>query len=237
MLVRHITILASALLLGSQVSAHAELFNTIGVGGDTSRTISSGTSAESFVATSTGLGDLELELSKTNVASTGSVVITIRADTGTDRPAASVFDSVATISETLIPTTESLFDVYNIALTNPLTIGTRYFLEVTTTGSNSASIYTTPDAPTAGTASTSLVAGATDYSYSGGAGITSTLLMACVSADSSCLSFNGGVAYDTINEAPEPASMAILGTGLISLGWSRRRAKAKHVALHQASLT
>lgn len=216
---------ALAMFLGLCASAHAGIIvNTIGVGGDTLKPLAGGASAESFIATSTGLGDIELALSKTSAASTGSVVITIRADTGSNKPSSTVLDTIATVLEQNIPTgSESLFDFYNISLANPLTIGSRYFINVTYTGINSADVYTTAIAPSVGTASTVLAAGNTDYSYAGGAGTTSSLMMICISTDGSCAAANGAI-YSSVNTAaPEPASVAIVGAGLTGLGWVRRR--------------
>jgi hypothetical protein len=220
----------SGLLLsaGLCTSAHATsiLESTLGGASDSPKSLASLIGAESFVASGSGIGDIELALSRIGAAN-GSIVITIMTDNGTDKPG-SLLDTVATLSENLIGTSEGIYDFYNLPIDN-LTSGSRYWLEVAKSGSAAitTSAYTTTLAPVVGTASTTVAAGNTNYYAGSGGGKTTPLMVACISTDNACDAGEQTIAYSVNEAVPEPASMAILGTGLVSLGWSRRRAKSQ----------
>ena len=218
----------SALLLvaglGTSARASAILFSTLGNPGDTAKLVPSTGVAESFVAASSGIGDLELALSAP-AGATGSIVITIMSDAN-NRPKA-VLDTIATLSETQVGAVEGFYDFYNLSVNN-LTAGSRYWIDVAKGSSAQTSVYTTNSQPNPGTDSNAVTSGATNYWSGVRTGTSSPLQTMCVSTDNSCdvtytptaLSINEAIA------APEPTALAMLGTGLIGLGWLRRGGKA-----------
>jgi PEP-CTERM motif len=204
-----------ALLMAFGASAHASIIaNTLdGSTIDTPQSVSSKAKAESFLATTTGIGDIEVDLQKTG--GTGSIVITLN-NNNISVPG-SVVATIATITATSIPSSETLYDFYNLPI-GGLTIGTTYWIEISHTGS-SANAETFTD-----TTATPTGSGLTYWSGSGAA--TSLAFMTvCVSSDNACDgdSPTGSFAFNESISAPEPASLAIVGAGTAGLGWVRRR--------------
>jgi hypothetical protein len=218
-----------ALAAGLATSAHASaiLTNTLGNAGEVAKSLSSSYAAESFVASGTSISNVELAMSSLGTGN-GSVVITIMND-ASDKPGTTTVATVGSILDSLIGTAEGLYGFYNLPINN-LVSGTRYWVEVSHTGTVAASVYTSTLAPTVGTASTSVLAGATNYNAGIGSSKISPLESMCISTDNSCDATYTPLAYSfnaAATSTPEPTTMAILGTGLVGLGWSRRRAKAK----------
>jgi hypothetical protein len=213
---------AVAVLLGSTAMAHASpILDSIVASGETAKALGLRGAAESFVADSTGIGDVELQLQRTGT-STGSIVITLNAN-GTNAPGA-VLNTIATITASTIPTTETLYDFYNLGITG-LTAGTTYWIEVAkgSTGTASVNTFTNTATPAYGSANATYWAGS-------GSATTVPVLSTCVSDTNLCDVLHTPTVNYAFNQAtptPEPTTMAILGTGLVGLGWSRRRAMAK----------
>jgi hypothetical protein len=194
---------------------------------DQAVSISTYAAGELFTANSTMLRDVEVELSTTGTTS-GSIVVTIR--NFVSNKLGTVVDTIATLSETVIPKTETLFDFYNISLATHLTIGNAYYISVGKAPGSAAistSIYTTAALPSTGTLGTSAGTGNngsfTDYAIGPTAGITTKFMAVCVSDDLACRNAMPATLAYSFNEVPEPATVGILGAGLAGLGYLRRR--------------
>jgi PEP-CTERM motif len=223
MLVRR---LLSGLFLSAGIAATAHaapILSTMGNVGDLTKSLST-VAAESFVlASGTGISEIEIALGRASAAN-GSIIITINSDNGSNKPG-SVLDTVATLSESLIGTTEGFYNFFNLPI-NDLTAGVRYWVQVAKVGTVSTSVYTTTAAPSpngAASASATIAAGNTNYYPGLGPSKTSILEVMCLSADNSCAStFAATLSFDQ-TPTPEPASLAIVGVGLAGIGWIRRR--------------
>jgi hypothetical protein len=208
-----------ALLLAFGASAHASVMsNTLdSISGDTAKSLTSRAAAGSFTADGTGsLGNLEIDLARTTLTPTGSIVITLNANAG--GVPGSVLHPIATIAATNLPTAETLYDFTNLSITG-LTSGSTYWIDVTKSGTaTTAEAFTTLATPATGTGQI--------YWPGTSATLTTTFLTYCVSSDNACDASFPASANFTFNEstpAPEPASVAIVGAGLAGLGWVRRR--------------
>ena len=188
------------------------------------KSVSTTVAAESFIASGTGISEVELALSAPS-GSTGSILITLMNDSS-NKPLGSLVATIATLSETNIGSSEGLYDFYNLPINN-LVSGNRYWIEIAKSGSSATNIYTTINAPSPGSASSAFVLGGTNYFAGSGASKTSPLEAMCISTDNACQAANPQIAFsvDMATAMPEPATIAILGTGLLGLGWSRRRTR------------
>jgi PEP-CTERM motif len=233
------TIAASMLFAGLCSAASAGvLVDTIGVGGDTLHSISSRAVAQSFVATGTGIGDVEIALGLTGSA-TGSILLTLSTDS-LNAPG-TVIDTVSSLAETNIPSNaETLFDFNNLPIDN-LTAGSKYWLSVTKAGTIATDVYITTQAPAVGNPGKLGNPGDTDYWKGVSTGLISPFLVICISDDNSCgaahaAAFTFGVAPApppaptttlSSSDVPEPATLTIMGIGMAGLGLIRRRRGAQ----------
>lgn len=210
------SICSFALLLGFGAAAQASIIaDTLdGNSGDSAKSLATKAAGESFIATTTSISEVEIDLARTST--TGSVVITLDSN-GSNAPG-SVLDTIATITASSLPTTETLLDFYNLSVAG-LTIGTTYWIEVAKSGTTAPGVeaFTTTTASTAGS-------GLTYWAGSGSAASTPLMNM-CVSSDDSCdgNAPSGSYAFNESTSTPEPASLAVLGAGMAGLGWVRRR--------------
>jgi hypothetical protein len=208
---------AFPVLLALGASAHAAVISDTldGSAGDTTKSLSSKAAGESFTADGSGnLGDLELNLAGTSAS--GSVVITLNANSG-GTPGA-VLQTIATVAASSIPAAETLYDFYNLPVTG-LTSGDTYWIKVAKTA--------TPTGIDAFTTATAATTGSGQI-YWPGATPTSTALFLtdCVSSDNACDAANtpsAGYSFNQGAATPEPSSVAILGAGLLGLGYFGRR--------------
>lgn len=232
------TAISVGLLFAGTAAARADiLFNTLGGANQIAHNLTTHEAAESFVADSTNLGEVQVDLAAASGAS-GSIVISIATDNG--NAPGSITDIVYSIAASSVPTSETLYDFNNLPVSD-LTAGSKYWLVIS---SGSGIVDLSTSAPSTGVATTQVVSNATDY-WRGtiSPGITSSLMLACVSSDNSCdavqtaasaYTFSG--APPTVStppapptttadstDAPEPASVALLAAGLAGLGVVRRR--------------
>jgi hypothetical protein len=223
---------AAALFVGFSASAHAYVLNTLGNTGDSSQSIGSTLAAESFEADGNGIGDVVLALS-TSTGGTGNIVVSLRAN-HSGAPGTLV-DAIATISASSIPVgVEAYYQFYNLPVSN-LISGTQYWLQVAH-GVGSSSTNASVDTTAAPSSAIGDVFGPNNLfsTSTSTAGQATPYMVACISDDNSCGGFTGGTfspssinAADSFNEAvPEPAGLAVLGVGLVAVGWSCRRAAA-----------
>jgi hypothetical protein len=235
------TICASAIALGLSCSANASpIVDSLGNYISSSKTespadalhsVASQVAAESFVATSTSLSDVEVLLQSTSES--GSIVVTLWTNSGNDP--GTQLDSIGTVQLSSIDTANpALVSFTNLGVTGGkvtnLTVGTEYWIEVGTpnspaNGSTTNVLTTTSTYLTYGVASTAGAATDTDYFHGTGVGGTNPLMAVCIDTDGSCISLQ--TASVTMNETPssntpEPASLAIIGSGLAVIGFLRR---------------
>ncbi len=195
--------------------------------------------AQSFIAASTDLDDIYMWVSK-GATSTGSIVITLRADTGGGAPSATVLHALGgPIAESALPGTKNILQLFDIQI-NDLTVGDRYWIEMNSDPSGpAASARWMSRTGLTGSSALTPIAPTTTMRFNSGTTSITSLFQVCASdgigVESNCSDQGFGqpflaidvtlLAIDVTPEnAPEPMTIAILGAGLAGLGvLSRRR--------------
>ena len=113
MMTRLLTTMVSAgLFVAAAGAARAGvLFDTVGGANQVAHLVATHAAAESFVASSSNLGDVEVDLSAP-AGSTGSIVISIASDSG--NAPGTLLDTVYTLQVSAVPTAETLYDFNNL---------------------------------------------------------------------------------------------------------------------------
>jgi hypothetical protein len=217
-------LLASLFLAGAGAQAMAEPYYDSLVSGATGgASFNTESYAVAFSLSSPGgLSEVELDLERTSsiADATGSIVITLNASN--DGLPGSVIDTLATIKDTsLAPAVASVVDITGLGVTG-LSLGTTYWIEIAKVGTATTKIEPLIDGDAPVTDSSPYLE-ATKTSGSFTASATPPEIALCTSDDNSCASTTDLPIALSINDAPEPASLAIFGSGLLSMGWVRRR--------------
>jgi PEP-CTERM motif len=222
------SLLAILFLAGAGAQAMAApTYDSLTSGAGTAASFNTESYAVAFSLSSPGgLSEIELELQRANAAgdSSGSVVITLNANDNGEP--GSLINTLATIDDTsLAASVASIVDITGLGVTG-LSSDTTYWIEIAKGGTSTTRIepYTDKNAPLISNGP-DLEATETTGSFS--ATSTPPEIALCISGDDSCASTTDLPITLSINEAPEPASLAIFGSGLLSIGWVRRRRRNK----------
>jgi hypothetical protein len=217
-------LLASLFLAGAGAQAMAAPYYDSLVSGATGGTsFNTESYAIAFTLSSSGgLSELELGLERTSSVAdaSGSIVITLNASN--DGLPGSVIDTLATINDTLLaPSVASVVDITGLGVTG-LSSGTTYWIEISKVGTATTRIEPLIDS-SAPVFDSSPYLEATKTTGSFTASATPPEIALCASDDNSCPSTSDLPITLSINDVPEPASLAIFGSALLSMGWVRRR--------------
>jgi hypothetical protein len=235
-------LVAGLLALATSGTANATVFfNSLSTATGTSASINNDDVGNSFIAGSNALSEVELAVERTTALgdNAGSVVVTLNADnglSGTNDGPGSLLYTLQTLSDPLLTSgVKSVIDINNMHIAS-LAAGSQYWIEIAkAVGSGTTTIHelTTALAPTSGSGIDATALSPT-FVFSS---VTNPPEMSfCVSDDNSCVpTVNALLAPGTLAVSdsfadaniPEPATIALLSTGLIGLGWFRHRAKAR----------
>lgn len=232
-------LLVLATTVGANASPYYNSLSTNNAGTSSAQLFPIGSAfGNAFTATGSTMSEVEIALERysTSLDSAGSVVITLNADNGlsgtADGPGALLYSLGTVTDASLVFGNISIIDITNLGIVS-LTPGTKYWIEVArAAGTVRIEAVTTASAATTGAGNFAYKAGTASAFLSNASAPPE--MSFCVSGDNSCTATNfalNGAFAVTLSQSnpgvPEPATMAILGSGLVGLGWSRRRAKAK----------
>ena len=204
---------------GHPADAGQLLFNTTNLMSTQNNSIDpvngDGPLAQSFFGGSVDmtLTSIKLGLDITS-ASLGSFVVTLNQGNGSNMPGL-FMATLATIFDNSLSTTSAIYTFSNLALLGQTLVhGKEYWIEITTATTTNAEWYRATTALSPPGVGTTGTFNATGDLVTPGAFTSSGVSL-------------GNPPFVLQVEAPEPASLAVLGAGIAALGWARRRRNAQ----------